>query len=174
MPFLADYYIDNNGSIYASSKSFSSGVASGQSYRNWIGVSNISELSGQSTLYVNYVHAEFKGTASSGGTGESYGWTITGVLPQDVIALSTPDTLASFQDLKGWPFKNSKKYYYAYTGDPGNSGNQIRTSYTWRPKRGRSLQINRQQAIYTAFHNNYGATMGSGVLLLTVQFRRGK
>lgn len=168
---MADVYIDNNQTIYAVQRVFQGSIASGASISTYTGLQDWLDLSGQSTVFVNYLHFECWGTAENGGVGESHGHMISGIVPWD-YRVGGPSRIEDFQLIKGWPFKNCKKFYYAYTGDTGNSANTFRMSFTWRPKKGRPLLINREQAVYVNVFNTYGQPI-QGLVSITGQFKRG-
>ena len=171
MPILADYYVDNNETIYASVRLFSPSTAASQHMHTYLDIGSLLTLTGQSTVFVNWLRFEFQGTVSNGGVGYSYGSMLSGIVPLSVSSASNPrPDYVDYEDVKGWPFKNSKKMYYAYAGDTANSGNMIRMVHTFKPRK--ALLMNRQQAIITTFENNHGQAV-KGLLTITAQLKRG-
>jgi len=168
---MADTYIDNNETIYSSVKLFAPAVAAGSHMHTYLDIDSISQLSGQSTVFVNWCRFEFQGTVENGGVGVSYGNMLAGIVPFDQRTATYPKPdYADYLDVKGWPLKNSKKFYYAYAGDTANSGNMIRMVHTFKPRK--ALLINRQQSIVVTFDNTYGQPV-KGFLTITAQFKRG-
>lgn len=165
---MADYYVDNNDTIYASVKTFTNGTIAGSNTQTQLELDDIPIVSGQSSVFVNSLRIQFQGTAASGGVGESYGWLMAGIVPADSGLVF--DQFIDFQDIKGWPIKGSKKYYHAYTGDTANSGNRINLIHTYKPRR--SLLINRNQKILISIYNSYGQNI-TGLLSMVAQFKRG-
>lgn len=66
-------YIDENETIYASEHIFVPSLVAGNNEQVWLGLADIPDLSGQSKVFINSVRCEWKGSASSGGAGESFG-----------------------------------------------------------------------------------------------------
>ncbi len=169
---MADWYIDNNKTIYATSRSGNiSGLTAGQTSSIYLGLPDITDLPGQSTVFVNWVRFEANITVQNGGVGESFGWSIASVLPYDLasaVGAAYPQYV-SYLDLKGWPLKNSKRLYWTYSGDTANSANTTRTVYTFRPRK--SLKINRNQALYFGLYNEYGQPI-NGMINMVAQFKR--
>jgi len=170
---MADYYVDNNKTIYATQRAFTPALSGGNGFRTYLGLQDLTDLSGQSTIFVNWVRFEWSGHASQGGVGESYGSTFAGILPYDIAsdALSHQQRkeLDTFQDVKGWPIKNSKRFYYSYTGSNENSNNASKTIFTYNPKN--ALVLNREQALFFIVYNEYGQDI-SGLLSITAQLKR--
>ncbi len=171
---MTDYYVDNNKTIYATARVFNNGIVAGGAFRTYIGLQDLADLAGQSTVFVNWVRFEWQGHATNGGVGESYGHSVAGILPYDVAAAAAAATdynkYEDFQEVKGWPIKNSRREYYSYTGSSGNSLNSSKTIFTYNPKN--ALLINREQALYFAIFNEYGQDI-SGVISITCQLKRG-
>lgn len=166
---MAQYYVDNNKQIYATVRSFSPSTVAGASTKNSLKIADLADLSGQSTVFVNWLRFEYQGTAANGGVGESYGHMIAGIVPRAFTG-SSFEWYTDFQNFKGWPLKNSVRFYHAYTGNTANSGNRIRIVFTYRPKK--ALLINREQAIVFQVHNEYGQEI-TGLLSLVAQLKRG-
>lgn len=171
---MADYYVDNNETIYATQRSFVPTMAAGNQTKTYLGLADLTDLSGQSTMFVNWVRFEWWGHASQGGVGESYGHTVAAILPRSIGtaagAAGNYHDLADFQVIKGWPIKNSKRFYYSYCGTSNNSNNISRTVFTYNPKN--TLVLNRDQVLYLVLDNNYGQPI-SGLLSIVAQLKRG-
>ncbi len=167
---MASYYVDTNKTIYASTHTFVPTLLFGNAEQTWLGLQDLADLAGQSTVYVNHIKCEWKGTASSGGAGESFGWILAGIVPYD-LANSAPSNYSGYQDLKGFPLRDGKKFWYSYTGDTGNSNNRSTASVSWRPKRGRRLLINREQAVAFTLYNDAGQPV-TGYMSITLQLKR--
>ena len=65
---MADYYVDNNSTIYASAREqigdTQSGLPTGNAMHVSLGLSDLTDLSGQSSIYVNKI-TWFYGSKSS-------------------------------------------------------------------------------------------------------------
>lgn len=166
---MAQYYVDNNKQIYVTRRSFSTQTSANQAMKNSLTIDDLTDLSGQSTVFVNWLRFEFQGTAETGGLGESYGHMICGIVPYSAKTTDF-EWYGDFQTYKGWPLKNGVRFFHAYTGNVGNSGNRIRMVYTFRPKK--VLVINRKQAIIWQVWNEYGQPI-TGLMSLVAQLKRG-
>lgn len=167
---MADVYVDNNETIYATVKQFNSSLTAGGSVDTFLSLEEL-DMSGTSKVFINWLRFEFKGVVAQGGVGESWGSSLAAIMPRDdADSVINYPYLASFQDLKAWPLKNSKKFYYAYAGDTANSNNEVRTIFTYKPRE--ALLINRRQAIYFIMKNEYGQPI-DGLMTIQAQLKRG-
>jgi hypothetical protein len=161
-------YIDNNKTIYTQDKSLNINITAGSYVNLSLGLQDIPQLSGQSTVYVNKVFAKFKGYAHSGGANQSYGSFTVGVVPEDIRNLPWTG-LASFMDYQAFPLKNGSNYWWAYSGDAGNPINTVSSSFTYSPRK--TLVINREQVIVANINHLYGVNV-TGLLSLRLQLKR--
>ena len=177
-----DSYVDNTtGVIQASSRVAllgGGGTAPGTCYAVRLGAQDVTNLVGINEVFVNWVRFEFNGVGVTGGVGESHGFMVPGILPYDLALeganLAGPPAAyhlwSNYDDIRGWPLNRGKRYYYCYTGDPGNSGNRVRMVYTYRPKK--VLILNRTQALYMTIQNSYGQGL-EGIASIVASFKKG-
>lgn len=172
---MTDYYYDNNDTIYATDRELHLNTTAGNSIRLHLGLSDLTELSGQSTVFVNKVVCKYRGYGHKGGVNQTYGSMVCGIVPASVAGSGTPSdtkTLGNYQDIRGWPLKNGKQHYYAYTGSlDTNFLNSVSMSFTYRPKK--ALLLNRDQRIIMTVTNAYGVNI-TGLLSMELQLKRGQ
>lgn len=166
---MAKYYVDNNKTIYASVRTYQGSTLPGNSFRHSLTIDDLTDLSGQSTIFVNWLRFEFQGVVENGGLGFSYGHSIMGVVPKSAKTVAFED-YDDFMLYKGWPLKNSVRFYHAYSGNTANSANKIRIVYTFRPKK--ALLINREQAVIFQLWNEFGQPI-QGLISCIFQLKRG-
>ncbi len=163
-----DYYYDNNETIYATS----GGVvteASGGVTQTTLGLEDLTDLSGQSTVFVNKVRFKVVGTIEPGtGTGQdySYGHMVCGVIPAD-LKNTDFDVLSIFQDYRAWPLKMGKDFYFQRE-ETMNAG--FRMSFTYTPRK--ALLLNREQLLTLCITNAFGLNIQC-YPTITAQFKRG-
>jgi len=162
-----DYYYDNNETIYASS----SGVvtsASGSTVQTSLGLEDLTDLSGQSTVFVNKVRFKCIGTIEEGTASQdySYGHMVCGVIPADLVNTDF-DLLSVYQDYRAWPLKMGKDFYFQRENTM-NTG--FRMSVTFTPRK--ALLLNREQLLVMCFTNGFGLTV-QHYDSITAQFKRG-
>ena len=165
-----DYYYDVNETIYASSSIGAATTLAGSTYQLDLGLQDLTDLSGQSSVFVNKVRFKVIGTALNGtGTGAdySYGHMVCGVIPSDLLNTDF-DIFSMFQDYKAWPLKMGKDFYYQRTDGFMNNG--FRMSYTFRPRK--ALLLNREQSLVLALTNVFGNNIEHNSSI-TAQFKRG-
>ncbi len=167
---MTDYYVDNNKTIYVTEKSFGGLYPAGSKQDVTVGIPDIPILTAQSTVFVNSIRFESVTTVQSGGVGEAYGWTLAGIMPRALATGAGAGSLTDYLEIKGWPLKNSKRFWMCYAGDTGNSANTFRTVYTWKPKE--ALLINRDQSIYFSNKNHHGNSVQT-LLSIVAQLKRG-
>lgn len=167
-----DYYYDNNETIYASSEDYNASIPVGNSAETKICLGDLTALSGQSTVFVNWIRFEFKGTLISDPNpiADAFGWMVAGVAPSGhAVALSYYNR---YQAIKGWPFKNSKRFFSIYRQTTStDAGTQIRMVYTFSPRK--ALKLNRGQDICLATTVGGGTAGIQGLNSIVVQYKRG-
>jgi len=170
---MTDYYYDNNDTIYATDRMLSIGQAAGVSVKLHTGLSDLLELPGQSTVFVNKIVFKYRGYAHTGGVNQTYGAMVCGIVPTSVAVgpAAAVETLSLYQDIRGWPIKNGKQHYYAYSGITASPLREIRMSLTYRPKK--ALLLNRDQRIVLCIANAYGVNI-TGLLQIELQLKRGQ
>jgi len=164
---MADYYIDDNETIYASDVDYTS-TNTGLSDYVTLGLSDLTELPGQSTWFINKIHFQYRGFVQTPNS-EGYGHVLAGVVRRDITAATAYDNYSDFQDVKGFPLKGTKKYFW-YVMDPANFGSVISVSSTWTPRK--ALLLNREQDIIFTVKNTLGSSL-QGILSIIVQAKRG-
>lgn len=165
-----DYYYDNNETIYASSSTAASTTVSGSTNQIDLGLQDLTDLSGQSTVFVNKVRFKVIGVALNGtGTGQdySYGHMVCGVIPADLVNTDF-DLFEGYQDYKGWPLKMGKDFYYQRSDGFMNNG--FRMSFTFTPRK--ALLLNREQILVLCISNAFGNNI-QYTASITAQFKRG-
>tara|TARA_Y100000401_G_C8298309_1_gene212613 strand:- start:158 stop:682 length:525 start_codon:yes stop_codon:yes gene_type:complete len=173
---MADYYVDNNSTIYASAREqigdTQSGLPTGNAMHVSLGLSDLTDLSGQSSIYVNKITFQLTGFQPNGGTTDyMLGHFLCGIIPTDKLGTEFSD-YDHFQDIKGWPLKASKKFFGNTSGhnNASDTPQNLRTSFTYSPRS--SLLINREQSIIMTVRNDYGDEL-YGVMSIDLVGRRG-
>ena len=164
---MVDYYVDDNETIYCSDYAYHASTASGTSDQQSLGLSDLAELPGQSTWFINKVVFAYQGNCT--GASDGRGHFIAGVVRRDLVAGTNFDNYTDFQDVKGFPMKGSKKFFY-YTTDPLSSKNAVNYVHTWTPRK--ALLLNREQDIVLCIKNHAGSDL-SGILSIIIQAKRG-
>jgi len=169
---MVTYYYDNNKTIYCAERELQVNVAAAaSSVQMDLGLANLPDLSGQSTVFVNKIMITAKGYGHIGGVNRGYGTLTCGIVPTDLAAGTMFEGYSSFQDVKGWPLKNGLKYYVVFcnTSPSGSDMNRISLSYTYTPKK--ALVLNREQSVIANFHNTYGVNCDV-LLTIALQLKR--
>lgn len=151
-----DYYVDNNGRIQVSVDQLDTDVSVGSHHRIHFALSNLGDLSGQSTVFVNKVSFKAECVSPSGGSTDYFvGHMMASVIPLDLVGTNY-SSLTQLKNVKGWPIPMSKKYIMNSSGHAGQSDVPLvaRLSQTYNPKS--TLLVNREQAIQLCFKNDYG------------------
>ena len=102
---ITNFYVDNNETVYAFYSTYVN-LGSGASHQASQGLSDVGELPGQSTWFVNKLHFGFHGywDLTVGTQPDSYCYFQGGVIPRDLSGTNHVD-LSDYQTLKGWPLK---------------------------------------------------------------------
>ncbi len=163
-----DYYVDNNETIYASEQEYNA-ILPGASLETKIGLQDLTDLTGQSTVFVNKIRFEFEGVCLDEGLNYSWGHFVCGIAPEGYS--TTLSFFDRYQALKGWPFKMAKKYYHVANGNfASGSRNKIRMVHTFTPRD--ALLVNREQEIVLCTTNRFGANI-AGLNSVVLQLKRG-
>lgn len=180
-----DYYVDDNETIYVSqTNNFSNVSPASWTANNYTHISlqdltALADLSGQSTVFVNKVVFKFQLQGNFGtGSPLTYGSGdfIAGIVPYDLLGTDEFFTLASFQDVKGWPIKGSRGYYFVSPLDnmgasqDGLSDQWFRFQLTYKPRK--ALLINRNQAIVFSWKGYSGVSV-TGNTNISATLKRG-
>ena len=153
-----DYYVDNNGRIQVSVDQLDTSVTVGQHHRIHFALKNLTDLSGQSTVFVNKVNFKVEVYSPNGGsTDYMVGHMLAGVIPEDLVSTNF-SALQDYKTVKGWPIPMTKKYILNSSGhlpsSAAGSGFVGRMTHTYTPKS--TLLVNREQAIQLCFKNDFG------------------
>ena len=163
-----DYYVDNNETIYASENAYNA-ILAGNSLETKIGLQDLTDLTGQSTVFVNKIRFEFEGTCLDDEPNYSWGHIVCGIAPEGYA--TTLSFFDRYQTIKGWPFKMAKKYYHvANSNFASGSRNKIRMVHTFTPRD--ALLVNREQEIVLCTTNRFGASI-AGLNSIVLQLKRG-
>jgi len=166
---MPTWYIDNNKTVYAM-ESIAGSMSNGSSAQMEVGLSDIAELPGQSTWFINKIHFRLRGYYDIGTVGTSglgrveY---LAGVIPRD-LGTSTFDSLTDYQTIMGWPLKGCYGKTAAQTDSEFN--NWVSISCTYRPRK--ALVLNREQDICWNVKNLIGKELPYS-LSMSIQAKRG-
>ena len=163
---MADYYVDDNETVYATEDTLQF-TGAGSSDQQSLGLSDLLELPGQSTWFINKVVFAYTGVCTGAVAGNGY--VVAGVVRRDLVAGTNFQSFGDFQDVKGFPLKGSKKFFY-YTPDPLSTANEIKLVHTWTPRK--ALLLNREQDIVFNIRNRAGSDL-EGILSINIQAKRG-
>lgn len=168
---MVDYYVDNNETIYACDASTIQ-VSAFTSDEMSFGLSDLAELPGQSTWFINHVRFHvraFYDVGSAGSTGQSLVQFVAGVVPRDIVAGGVFETLKDYDTIKGWPLKRCYGYATALSDvEPFNNQISVTRSYTPR----KALVLNREQNLMWSLKNITGKDL-NGYMSIEVQAKRG-
>ncbi len=161
------YYYDENKTIYANSSDLELAVAAGASANVTLGLDDLTELSGQSTILINRIHfqvtmyVDFTVLPDSLVTATVLG----GITPAGFInPTGTPSNLANlsdYQEIKGWPLKGVQRFLTCRQPNHGSptpaTNSLIKASFskTWTPSRKNALALNRGQEIVLNVQTNH-------------------
>lgn len=165
---IPDYYVDNNETIYASIETLDSD-STGTSLT--FGLSDLGELSGQSTVFVNWIQFKISGFVELDGTAGSFNQGKWGcfILPRD-LSSNAYDSLADVQDIRAWPLKECFGFTGLAQGEDNPVNNRFVVSKVFRPRD--ALLINREQNIYMFWKPVSGPDC-TVMLEMNCQFKRG-
>lgn len=168
---IPDIYFDNNETIYCSTETFTTPVGAGSNAILTFGLSDLAELPGQSTWFVNKLQFSLSGYQRIDGTatGPTEGFFMACVLPRDLVG-SSFDSLKDLQDYKAWPMKGCFGWTVCQAGDVNPVNNRFSATRTYSPRK--ALVLNREQNIYFIWDNRVGPDCGIQ-LSINGQFKRG-
>ncbi len=179
---MAQWYVDNNETIYATHSVVDNSVAVNDSNTCTLGLADLTTLSGQSTWLINRIHmfVKLQGPELDPPNDLHHNYkAIAGIAPAGFISgggtLNSPD---DYQEIKGWPLKGAFKFMQVYLDANGSRTNSPAAtstwSKTWTPSRGNHLALNRSQEIVL---NCVSETSGGTTIMicgLYVEARRGQ
>ncbi len=103
-----DYYIDDNETIYVHVAEDSAAVTDVQGFNITFDMSMLSELSGQSTVFLNHARFSMNGRNSNADdVNNCVVYNVAGIVPEGTISGFSNgfNTLEDYQQVKGWPLK---------------------------------------------------------------------
>lgn len=181
-----DYYIDDNETIYVHVEESSATVNDTSGFNITFDLSMISELSGQSTVFLNSARFGVNGwNKDTATTSDVILYAVAGIVPVDYITSSATGlpTLSDYQEVKGWPLKGC---YGTPTVGRGRDSDVLpadwqgavgRVTWTKSYKPRAALLISRLQAVtLCASHTQQGGFSSAdwdGALTMDFQLKRG-
>jgi len=179
---MANYYVDENKTIYAYTSDEQLGVAQGSSANLTLGLDDLTDLSGQSTIIINRIHFQVTGFVDTTVNPNSLcGFlALGGIAPAGYVtasgAVSNLGNVSDYQEVKGWPLKGVQKYAYARQDAlaPVQQGVITKASFskTWTPSRKNALALNRGQEIVLNARSAYEEW--DYLLSIIIEARRGE
>ena len=153
-----DYYYDNNETIYASEHFLFQNQAMGTNNQITLGLQDLTDLSGQSTIFVNKIKFKVRGSGiADSGTGTyCYGLMTAGIIPADLINTDF-ELMQTYQDYRAWPIKLGKDFFYQRVDSVSNTqpmATGFSMSLTYTPRK--ALLLNREQLIALCVTPEYG------------------
>ncbi len=133
-----------------------------------LGLSDLSELPGQSTWYIRSILFKATGYASLAGTTPHSILSFNGgVVSRDISSTSYPSP-KSLQDVAGWPLKG---VYTEMLVENTPQGNRYSYQKLWKPSK--NLTLNREQDILFNIRSFFGADLTTRMLIF-VHAERGE
>lgn len=141
---MANFYIDDEGMIYAEQSVSAFNTSSGEVDEYGLSLADAPTDSTVSTWLINSIRFRYDGYIVPEET-EVHGTVkfTCGVKPRD-YASGGIDTLDDYQLIKGWPFKDGFATRFAQNSPQQNF---VSYQYTWKPRRGSHLALNRLQDV---------------------------
>lgn len=179
---MAEYYVDENKTIYAYVSDRETGVAQGSSANVTLGLDDLIDLSGQSTIIINRVHFSVTGFVDSTVTPNSVSafFACAGVAPAGYISptggVSNLGNVSDYQEVKGWPLKGAHRYGVAKQDPLAPVEQSILTkasfTKTWTPSKKNALALNRGQELVLNARSAYNEW--DYFLSIVLEARRGE
>lgn len=175
----AEYYYDTNKTIYSYHSVKELGVAAGSSANITLGLDDLTDLSGQSTIIINRIHFAVTSFVDSTVLPNTIcsALCLGGIAPAGYItasgAISNLGNVSDYQELEGWPLKGVQKYVVSKqpAGPDQNSLQRSSFSKIWTPSKKNSLALNRGQEIVFNVRTVYGEL--DSYLSIFIEARRG-
>jgi hypothetical protein len=168
MAITPEVWFGTNDMIYTQNRTINSSLNATDSMKLDFGLSDMAELPGQSSIYVNKLH--FKLTIfmeDPDNTSYQEGKFVAGIVPRDAVNLGF-ETVKDFQDYMAWPLKGVGGYNMTSPG--AYTGNGVSNfSFTYTPRR--VLLINREQNIIFTYTSGSGPEV-SVMISCYGQFKR--
>lgn len=154
MAITPDIWFGTNDVIYSSNRGIQSSLSASASHKLDFGLSDMAELPGQSTIYVNKLKFVVRiliedPSAASWQEGKF----CAGIVPRDAVGAGY-EQLADFQDYMAWPLKGCVGFNF--TPPFNQSTGQQMSSFTMTYSPRDSLLINREQNIILTYRNTTG------------------
>lgn len=179
----SDYYVDDNETIYASVHLANATAGSSPGHNITFSLDDLTELSGQSTVFVNSI--KFKVDMynnSRDDVSDSVIFCLGGIVPEGTIASfnSGLARLEDYQAIKGWPLKGCFGYASLGRGSSNvanytNVGMYQKVSWqkTYKPRK--ALLLSRLQVITlnASMVQNFSGEEATGLLSMDLQLKRG-
>ncbi len=180
---MAEYYVDENETIYAYVSDRELGVNQGSSANVTLGLDDLTDLSGQSTIIINRVHFSVTGFVDTTVAANSVSafFACAGVAPAGYVSatggVSNLGNVSDYQEVKGWPLKGAHRYAVAKQDffHPTFPQTQlIKASFTktWTPSKKNALALNRGQELVLNARSAYNEW--DYFLSIVLEARRGK
>jgi hypothetical protein len=168
MAITPDIWFGTNDVIYSQNRTIQTSLSAGASMKLDFGLSDMAELPGQSTVFVNKL--KFQVTVIPEFTLSFQDGTFcAGIVPRDAVGAGY-ETVKDFQDYMAWPLKGC----VGFNITPGISvipGGRVSTfSMTYSPRK--ALLINREQNIIFTYKSEGGGDV-TVMLNCMGQFKRG-
>ena len=169
---IPDTYFDLNETVYCTAKANDNSVSSTSSIILTYGLSDLAELPGQSTWFVNKLQFQIFGFQNIDGsaTGPTEGFFMASIVPRDLVASMTFAELADLQDYKAWPLKGCFGWTYCQAADVNPVNNKFSATRTYSPRK--ALVLNREQNIVLNWKNRSGPDSNLH-MAINGQFKRG-
>lgn len=175
-----EVYFDLNDTIYTMLAA-SNNLNSPSSKVLTFGLSDMAELPGQSSIYVNSLTFKLQGFTTGGVSpgADAQGQWVAGIIQRDLVNSQTFNDVKDFQDYLGWPLKMCYGYWLVQgnhgssnsaTADWPRSGNAFSITKTFKPRK--ALLLNREQNIVLTLQNVAGDQIYTKMSICG-QFKRG-
>ncbi len=181
-----DYYIDDNETIYVHVAEDSATVNDTQGFNVRFDLSMITELSGQSTVFLNHARFAVNGAnASADDVNNCVVYNVAGIVPEGTITAHGNgfSSLDDYQQVKGWPLKGC--FGTATRGRGRDStvaadmwqgvGQRVTWTKTYKPRS--SLLISRMQMITLncglSPQGGFSSGDWKGTISMDLQLKRG-
>lgn len=176
---MVSYYVDENKTIYAHVSDKETSVVAGDSANVTLGLADLLDLTGQSTIIVNRIHFGVICFVNSAvpiyqtATAFVLGGIVPVGYPSPTGGASNVANFGDYQEIKGWPLKGVSKTLSAMPSGQTYANSIERTSYhkTWTPSRKNALALNRGQEIVLNVQTNHETL--NYVLSINLEARRG-
>lgn len=165
---VPNVYFDNNETIYCEIYGYDSTTSTDINLT--FGLSDLAELPGQSTWFINKIQFMVAGYTdlTSPGTSDTVGRFNAGIIPRDQAG-GNFNTIDDYQDYRAWPLKGTIGHTF-HQGDSNPAHNRFSASRTYTPRK--ALVLNREQNIMWTWSKISGPT-NVCLLGIVLQGKRG-